>query len=236
LVVHLARDIVGERLKPGDLVPSEAEIAGRFGLSKAVARESLQSLAGAGLVRIRQGKRTIVLEKSQWDALMPAVQQAYWIEGRAPELIRQLYEIRRTLETQAAVWAAERRDEEELTQLDEAVDEMRRIARTSKDTRAFLLADLRFHSVIGTAAENIVLRAVLRHFHAWVSESWSRSQAAPEDLELMMNQHARIVTAIRARDVAEAERAMEDHLQWAQQMETDRAKTAARAVPAAAGL
>src|ERR1700730_17301305 len=188
LLIYLAREIVATRRRAGDLLPAEIELAARFGISKPVARESLQALAAAGMVRVQQGKRTIVLGKGEWNVLIPTIQQAYWLEGRAPELIWQLYEIRQVLETKAAVWAAERGDQEDLDKLEECIQEMRVIGQTSKDMQAFLAVDLAFHVIVATAAGNIVLSGVLRNFHSSPSNSWSRSKVTLEDLELLINQ------------------------------------------------
>lgn len=45
-----------------------------------------------------------------------------------------------------------------------------------------------------------------------------------EELELVMEQHARIATSIEPRNPDEAGKAMKAHLQWAQKIETDRAE------------
>jgi DNA-binding FadR family transcriptional regulator len=103
--VRFARDIVAQRLKPRDALRAESDLAGRYGLSKVVARESLQTLVSAGLLYVQQGKRTVVLPDSEWNPIMPVVQHAFWLEGRAAEFIMHLYEIRRVLEAKSVEWA-----------------------------------------------------------------------------------------------------------------------------------
>ena len=56
--VLLAADVVGGRLAPDEPFPSAEELVQRFGFSRTVAREVLQTLSMLGLVRVAHGKRT----------------------------------------------------------------------------------------------------------------------------------------------------------------------------------
>ena len=102
LVEHFAQQIVGGAIKPGDLLDAEPDLASQFGVSKPTVRESLQNLASLGLVRVQQGKRTVVLEDADWDFLAPVVQEAFQQTGRGYELAVQLHEVRLILEASSA--------------------------------------------------------------------------------------------------------------------------------------
>ena len=52
--------VLSEALKPGDDLPSEGDLAERFGVSKPTVRDALRTLAGFGVAEITQGKRTTV--------------------------------------------------------------------------------------------------------------------------------------------------------------------------------
>src|SRR5262249_18682497 len=90
LVLHLAHEIISGRLKAGEPLPSEPELAREFGISKVVLRETIQELASYGLMRVRHGKRTTVLEQSEWDVLARPVQEAFRLAGSAAVLTKQL--------------------------------------------------------------------------------------------------------------------------------------------------
>ena len=79
----------------------------RFGVSRTVARETVQALAMLGLVRVQHGKRTEVCPPEDWDILSAVVQEALRREGKAEPLLRDLYEFRLLIEPQAAAWMAE---------------------------------------------------------------------------------------------------------------------------------
>jgi GntR family transcriptional regulator len=56
-------EIDAGKYRPGDLLPSENEIAARYDVSRSVIRQTLQNLAHAGVVRTQRGRGTSVLEK-----------------------------------------------------------------------------------------------------------------------------------------------------------------------------
>lgn len=225
-VLHLACEIISRRLVPGDSLPSEPELAKEFGISKVVVRECIQELAAYGMLHVQHGKRTVVLEQSEWDVLATPVQEAYHALGISRDLTRQLYDVRLVLEISAAGWAAEHATEAHISELDRLVDQMRSIAAESRDLAAFLKADRTFHDVIGRAAANMVLRGIMRDLHNYVIARWTTSQITQEQLKTLTDQHAAIAGAVRMRDPAVARAATESHLRWAKDVETERDGTA----------
>lgn len=60
----IARELIlSEETAPGELLPSEKELADRYGVSRPTVRESLLMLQQAGLVSIRHGVGTVVLPR-----------------------------------------------------------------------------------------------------------------------------------------------------------------------------
>ena len=219
LTLHLARDIVAGRIPSGATLGSELELAARFGVSKAVVRQAIQALASLGLVRVQQGKRTVIQDDTEWNVLAPVVLQAFHLERRADELTAQLYEVRLALETQAAAWTAERGTTADLDRLTALAEGMRTIAAGPRDLRALLALDLEFHHIVGAAAGNVVLRGVMRALNVFLSAAWPDSRVVVDQLDTMVAQHAAIAAAIHARNPERARRAMERHLHWARQIE-----------------
>lgn len=229
LVLHLAREIVSGRLKLGDSLPAESDLTIDFGVSKVVVRESLQLLASFGLVRVQQGKRTVVLGENEWSILAPVVQSAFRLEDRGDELTRQLYEVRVILETHAAAWMAKRTSDAELERLGYLEQQMREISRASRDTATFMRVDRAFHDLVAESSGNIVLRAIIKNVHEYLAANWRHSTVSAEQLRLLTRQHERIAEAIRVRDPEAAIRGMEAHLQWAQRVDSERIEAEAEA-------
>jgi len=214
LAAHLARDIVAGRLRSGVPIPSEPELVAAFGVSKTVARETVQALASAGLVRVQHGKRTVVLPDEEWQLLSHLVQQAYREEGQDGGLIDELYEVRLLLEPPAARWAAERATRELAAEIVAIVDEME--AALPAENRRFLDLDREFHlAIVGPAAANRVLRAIVRDIHELLVTSWARSHLTEEEIDEAFRQHRCVADAIASGDGAAAEEAMRVHVAWA---------------------
>lgn len=60
IVDGIEADIAGERIAPGDRLPTEAQLAARFRVNRHTIRRALGVLASRGLVRATQGKGTFV--------------------------------------------------------------------------------------------------------------------------------------------------------------------------------
>jgi len=60
LMVAVEAEIVGGRLRPGQMLPGERALAAELGLSRVTVRKALDALAASGLVARRHGARTEV--------------------------------------------------------------------------------------------------------------------------------------------------------------------------------
>ena len=58
--VLLTQSLIGGEWRPGDLIPSEIELAGRFKVSQGTVRKAIDSLASENILIRRQGKGTYV--------------------------------------------------------------------------------------------------------------------------------------------------------------------------------
>lgn len=201
------------------MIPPEAELAVRFQISKAVVRESVRGLEAVGMLRVQHGKRTRVLESSEWNVLALVVQEAYLAEGLGETISEQLYEVRLILEPPATAWVVRRAPDRTRARLIELADAMDKVAVDSRSVREFLSIDRQFHGAIAVASGNAVLRAVLRDLHA-VLLNWTYSKVAVEHLEPLAAQHQRIARAVARGDAAGASKAMASHLQFARQLES----------------
>src|SRR5262249_6050520 len=115
--IVLAADVVAGRLQPGDSFPSSEELVERFGFSRTVGREVLQTLSMLGLVRVQHGKRTEVRPSEDWNVLTPVMQEALRREQLLEPIWHDLYEFRLLIEPQAAAWMANRGSDRDLAQL-----------------------------------------------------------------------------------------------------------------------
>src|SRR6201991_4696233 len=147
-------DVIAERLsaairdgtlKPGDRLPTEAELAREFQVGRTSVREGLQKLRAHGLIESRKGLGAFVTEPRA----DPLADFAAWTASD-PAAIEQLVEARVALETLAAALAALRATDAEVDELDRLIA----AHRDSKGTGDLVVTDQAFHSAIMAAARN----------------------------------------------------------------------------------
>jgi GntR family transcriptional repressor for pyruvate dehydrogenase complex len=105
----LRREIASGEISPGNRLPTEQQLAERFGVSRNVVREAIAQLRADGVVEARQGIGAFVLAPEQRSAIR--------IDGEALkniENMEHLFELRRILETESAMLAATRRTDADL--------------------------------------------------------------------------------------------------------------------------
>jgi DNA-binding FadR family transcriptional regulator len=213
----LAAEIVSGRIGVGEAFPSSEEIVTQFGVSRTVARETVQALAMLGMVNIQHGKRTEVCPADEWDILSATVQEALRREGKAEPLLHDLYEFRLLIEPQATAWMAENGGEKELAELAAIVEKMESLVEEGASVATVMEADRGFHDLVARASQNRVVAAVSRDIREVIGTLWGFSTLDQTDAHHVAAQHRRIADAVIAHDTRAAAGAMREHLLWAAQ-------------------
>ena len=212
----LAAEIVSGRIAVGEAFPSADEIVNRFGVSRTVARETVQALAMLGLVRVQHGKRTEVCAADDWDILSSVVQEALRREGLAEPLLRDLYEFRLLIEPQAAAWMAEHGSDDDLARLDEITTTIDRLAGGDAAVAELMERGPRLPRP-GRPREREPDRRRGQQGHPrGARHPVGLSALGADQARIVAGQHRAIADAIGRRDADEAAAAMRRHLQWAE--------------------
>ena len=153
-VEELGGRILRGDLKPGEILPNEAELGRELGASRTVVREAVKSLAAKGLLQPRTRTGTRVLESIHWNLLDLDVLGWRYAAMPRSQFFRELFEIRRMIEPAAAALAAERATGAHLEALEQAYLAMEAVDHGSD---AAIDADLRFHRAILAGSRNDLL-------------------------------------------------------------------------------
>ncbi|MET9494943.1 FCD domain-containing protein [Streptomyces sp. NPDC006552] len=137
----------------GARLPGETTLAKELGVGRSTVREALRALAGAGMVRARQGAGVFVT------ALRPVED---WPARLRRAAVGDVYEVRTLVEVQAARLAAQRRTDEDVAAMRAALDGRRAAAGGPGD--AFVDADVALHAAVVAAAHNPVLTDLFTQF------------------------------------------------------------------------
>jgi DNA-binding FadR family transcriptional regulator len=207
-VVHeLGKSIVSGALKPGSLLPNDAELSARFGVSRTVLRESMKTLAAKRLIEPKAKVGTRVLEETNWNFFDADVLGWRCEAGIDAKLISEIAEIRLALEPAAAAGAARRASEEEIAELRALAERFNDPTHTRE---SFANIDLDFHLKIAQLSGNPFMRAASALIEAALVISFKLSSpaASPEIIAETSQRHTDIVDRIAARDEVGAAEAM----------------------------
>ena len=210
VVNQLADDIVAGRYPPGSTLPTEADIGRRFGVSRTVVRESVQLLQGKGLVLIRRGVGTVTCGSESWDMLDDVILEALVRNDHTLAVLDELVAVRVSLERDMAAAAAAARTSQHAAALQAAYDAM---IREASDVEAFAEADVAFHDIVMAASGNRLGRAIVTSIHSKARTTGRYVGAtSPTFATLTLDEHRKILDAIRSQDPAAASAAMRDHI------------------------
>ena len=144
----LLEEITSGDYRVGEVLPPEQIIATRMGVSRTVLREAVSRLKGDGIVQSKQGRGLTVMQTARPSVLR---MQAADI-GDADQVLR-IVELRRGFEIEAAQLAAQRRSEDDLAAMRQALRKMGDAIATG-DVAVGVDADMEFHRCVARATRN----------------------------------------------------------------------------------
>ena len=204
---QIEKRILSGELRSGDRLPTERELSEQFHASRTAVREAMKTLAQRGLVDMRPGRGTIVIDGTSQAmrhsmGLMMKVGQA----GSSESLV----ELREIIEPEIAALAAVRATDEQITAMREAVKVM---DTNIHEANAYIIADNDFHRALATGTQNILIVTLVDSIVDLLSEQRKlifSSNGAPERGQI---HHKRILDSVIRHDVEAAREAMRAHLQ-----------------------
>ncbi|HUJ25786.1 MAG TPA: FadR/GntR family transcriptional regulator [Myxococcales bacterium] len=205
VVQQIREQIVAGRLKVGDMLPSERELAARFQVSRSSIRDAIRALQFMGLVRSRQGRGTVVCEPSP-ESLVEPLSRAL---ADQRSTVSELLDLRKMLEPGLAARAALQVTEEDLARLELV---LRRQEEKVERGEPAAEEDAEFHYLISLAARNAAVLRVLDLLMDLLQNTRARALQASGRPRRSLQGHRRILSALRKRDPRAAQAAMLHHL------------------------
>src|SRR5512134_1163634 len=138
-IVRQVKDLIAQgRLKSGDQLPPERDLAEKFRVSRTSVREALRALQGRGLIEIRAGEGAFVRDVSVETLIEPLA--LVILPHR--EAVGELFEARRLIEPSIAALAARRATREEIAEMDRILEDQ---AKEVAQGRTGMSPDSAFH-------------------------------------------------------------------------------------------
>ena len=192
---------------PGEQLPPERELATRLAVSRVTVRQALQQVAELGLVESRRGRGggTFVTAVS-WREVAPE-EARRTLEVELPRL-RELFDYRCMVEGMIARAAAERRTEEQATELREVLAAFGLAGQDMASARAL---DRRLHGLVGAAAGNRHLVSLSAHLTAAATLGFGAEPYEPDFFVRALHEHEELVDAVVRGDAERAGRTAQAH-------------------------
>jgi len=206
LAHKLGVDILSGVYPPGRILLNEVESSSALDISRSAYREAIRILAAKGMVESRPKTGTRVTEKTRWNILDPEVLRWMFETEPTESFILDLFELRLITEPAAAALAAQRRTDEQLRVMDEALTVM---AAETLATEAGRQADLDFHDTLMQATGNEALASLSSSISAavaWSTRYKQRLKALERD---PVPDHRAVYEAIARADASDARWCME---------------------------
>lgn len=199
--------VVAGELAPGQRIPSERELAARFGVGRPAVREALKELKAQGLLISGRGPQGTVVAAHPGSDIAARVRE---LAGTGAERLVELMELRVAVEVQAAGLAARRATLEEIRRLSDIHVDLSDANHAESDQA--------FHRLIAEASHNVLLRRLSAELVGLLHEHMPRIlevvYTQPGGAEAVQRQHDLVLEAVRRGDEAGARRAMRQHLEY----------------------
>ena len=208
LAHKIGNDIITGRLAPGEVLPNEEKASASFGVSRSAYREAMRTLAAKGLVVSQPKVGTKICAHSSWQLLDPDVLAWHFEAGPDEGFVHDLFELRSAIQPRAAALAAERRSDQDVSEL---ADALARMARSNPTGGSWLNAVVSFHQTILRASKNATIASLWPVIGTSVRWSMKLQMMLP-DFKLMRDpvaDHARVFETIAAQKPEDAARATE---------------------------
>lgn len=170
----------------------EATLGKELGVSRTPVREALRQLELEGLVEIVPNKGA-------------------YVTGISPKDVHDIYMIRSMLEGLCVRWAAEHITSEQLEALEEVILLAEYHVEKGHSAQMTEL-DGKFHQILYDACESRILEHVLSDFHKYVQLTRRKSVKTEDRARKSIEEHRKMLEAIRAKDVERAERLANVHI------------------------
>ncbi|MCI0548357.1 MAG: FadR family transcriptional regulator [Candidatus Rokubacteria bacterium] len=197
--------IAAGKLKSGDRLPPERDLAEQFRVSRTSVREALRALQSRGLIDIRAGEGAFIRDISVETLIEPLA--LVILPHR--EAVGELFEARRLLEPAIAALAARRATADEIQEMERILDDQ---AREVGQGRTGVGQDTAFHAAIAASAHNRAISRIVNALMDLLVQSREESLQTPGRPTRSHQDHRQVLEAIRRRDEVAAHRALLDHL------------------------
>jgi GntR family transcriptional regulator, transcriptional repressor for pyruvate dehydrogenase complex len=209
-IEHILEGVERARLRQGDRLPNESELALQLGISKPTLRQALLVLQRAGLLNVRLGKTGGVFVASD---LVPteAISTAVALEERS---VIDVLRSRRVLETAVVSYVVDVADASDYAELERS----NRILRDHLgDRTAVMWADMMFHRTLVRASHSDSMCAAMRSLEGRLAPIRDAYSGGSYWDAHSLDVHRRQVDAMRDHRLDDLDAVLDEHFRMLEQ-------------------
>lgn len=215
LTMYFADEILEGRLKRGDQIESDRELAKELNVGRSAVREALKVLDVLGLIDIRLGQGTYITSRETNFFSVP-LSWSLFLDGTQ---VKSILQVRGALELRAVQLASQCEDKNKLDKLTDIYYRMQKTFQESKDTdnlqhalQETLNADIEFHTCIAECSGNPIILSMLTTIRNFLKRVSGTGMVDSEQLQAVVEEHQKLYGAIISGNVDAATQTMMKHL------------------------
>lgn len=215
LTMYFADEILEGRLKRGEQIESDRELAKKLNVGRSAVREALKVLDVLGMIDIRLGQGTYITSRETNFFSVP-LSWSLFLDGAQ---VKSILQVRGALELRAVQLAAQCEDKNKLDKLTDIYYRMQKTFQESKDSdnlqhalQETLDADIEFHTCIAECSGNPIILSMLTTIRNFLKRVSGTGMVDAEQLQAVVEEHQKLYGAIISGNVEAATKTMMKHL------------------------
>ena len=206
IVTDVRDALFAKKLKPGDFLATENDLAARYGVSRIVARDALRTLEALGIAEIKMGKGG--------GARVARGNPRLFAEALAVQLdltgvsVAEIMDAQRAIECHAAELAAENATDADIAKLKALIAEAEA---NMGDAERYTALSRDFHLAVAEASHNrvLVVQLISLQHVSWPARNPTLTRAVSQRI---LDVHKELLALIEIRDGPGARKLMDDHV------------------------
>ena len=204
--------IASGQYKPGDKIPTEAQLAEQFGIGRSSIRQAINIFNYLGVLESKASLGTFVQERAKistealtWSLLLGNDELEEMVDLRAA------IELWCVIELTARISSKDPSALKEIEKLETIVEEMEN-AISEKNKTKLIESDFNFHFSIIEFDENELYISLYNTLRSFLYDEIKKTQLSYENLKLIPQEHARLINTMKTGNQIEALIAYREHI------------------------
>ncbi len=215
LTMYFADEMLEGRLKRGDQIESDRELAKKLNVGRSAIREALKVLDVLGMIDIRLGQGTYISSRESNFFSIP-LSWSLFLDGAQ---MKSILQVRGALEIRAAQLATHCKDEQKLARLTDIYYRMQKTFQESKENgniqsalQDTLDSDIEFHTCIADCSGNPIILSMLTTIRNFLKRVSGTGIIDVDQMQAVVEEHQKLYGAIISGNEADVTAAMMKHL------------------------